>query len=85
MIPYYYDLGYYILTLTWLESSLSRNETADHLASQLTEIRYKVIDNIKAAAAWQERYTNSNHQEAEFKVGQEVLVDQHYINLANYP
>ena len=85
MTPYYCDLGRHVLTPTRLESNTSRNEAADHLTSRLNDIRVKVIENITAAAARQEQYANKHCHEVEFEIGQEVLVNQRYINPANYP
>ena len=50
MTPYYCDLGRHVLTPTQLESRSLGNETADHLASRLTNIGLTVVENIKAAA-----------------------------------
>ena len=70
MTPYYCDLGRHVLTPTLLENTISRNETADHLASRLRNIRTTVIENIKAAAARQEQYANASRRDLEFTVGQ---------------
>lgn len=85
MTPFYYDLGRNVITPSNIDSRCQgTNDTADGLTERLRKITDDTIQRVNEARSRQEKYANEDRCDVEYEIGQDVLVDQQYLNLHDY-